>query len=639
MIHRAPWMAVLWLLVAGMAHADELAPIRQKALLDAVAKVAPAVVQIETVGGADQVEGLAVGTGPTTGLVVEADGYILSSSINFAHSPSGIMVRLKDGGRRAAQLVATDHHLKIALLKVEVDSPLPVPAFADRQQIRVGQSAIAVGKAFDAEQPNLAVGIVSALDRIWGKVLQTDAAVSPNNYGGPLVDLQGDVLGLLVPMSPMSDEEVAGVEWYDSGIGFAVSSDRLLQAAGRLKAGTDLHTGRIGMVIEKSVALTGPAIVHSVHPNGPAEKAGLQKGDRIVRLDKKNIARSSEVKYELASRYAGDTVELLIRRGEETIPCQATLVAELEPYHRPILGILPDRGKEQAAGVTVRLAVPESPAARGGIAAADRIVSLDAVEVADSDQLRSRLARRKPGDKITIDVNRGEDRKKLELTLAPAAATLRGQLPLRSLDPEAQPGRTISLTLPQWENKIQAYLPKGYSKELPHGLLLWLRSVTDSKSGVEVWQKHADSRAVIVVAVEPSSVERWLPGEVELVRDLLRLCRDRFSLDSKRLVVGGHSGGGSLAYRAAALERENLGGCIVFDARLAGPPMVDEPDRPFGLLIGRSPEGTLAEGLDRAAELLRKGGLPVVVESSSAGELADHDLATIMQWIDLLDQI
>jgi serine protease Do len=641
MIHRVRLIAVLSLLVPGPGMAGDSAAVRQEAVRDAVAKVVPAVVQIETVGGADEVEGFAVGGGPTTGLVVDGEGHVVSSSINFAHSPSGIVVRLPGGGRQAAQLVATDHNLKLSLLKVEVDSSLPVPAFAERERVRVGQWAIAVGKAFDAERPNVAVGIISALERVWGKVLQTDAAVSPNNYGGPLVDLRGHVVGLLVPMSPTSDEEVAGVEWYDSGIGFAVASDRLLQAVNRLKAGADLHAGRIGMVIEKSVAMSGPPIVDSVHPNGPAEMAGLKKGDRVVRIGGKNISRSAEIKYELATRYAGDTVDMLLRRGEETIECRATLVAELEPYRRPVLGILPQRGGERDPGATVRVTVPESPAARGGIVAGDRVVGLDGEGVVDSEEMRSRISRRKPGEKIAIDVMRGEDRRKVELTLAPAATTLPGDLPVRSLDPEAEPGRKIPLTLPQWTNEIHVYLPKAYSKEAQHGLLVWLRSVTDSESGVEAWEKHADGRGVIVVLVEPSSTQRWLPGEVELVRDVLRLCRSRFSVDSKRVVVGGRSGGGSLAYRTASLERDDLSGCIVFDARLAGSPIVDEPDNRFGLLIGRSEEGTLAEGLDRAAGMLRKGGLPVVVVSHEAatGRLADRDFAAIMRWIDLLDQI
>ncbi len=633
-------MALVWVFLAAMLPAGEPARIPQAALRDAVAAVAPAVVQIETVGGADQIEGRAVANGPTTGLVIDAEGHVLSSSINFAHSPSGILVRFEDGSRRAARLVATDHPLKISLLKVEGPPPSP-PAFAPRDQIRVGQWAIAVGKAFDPQQPNVAVGIVSALDRIWGKVLQTDAAISPNNYGGPLVDLQGTVLGLLVPMSPMSDEEMAGVEWYDSGIGFAVPADRLLLAAGRLKAGDDLQAGHIGMGLENSVAMSGPAIIHSVHPNGPAEKAGLRIGDRIVRIGARNIARSADVKYELAARYAGDTVELLVRRGQETVACQATLAARLEPYHRPLLGILLEPGSNTAGSLAVRLVVPQSPAAQAGVLPGDVIVAFDGQAATGPAELRSRIARKKPGENVTLDLLRGGERKKLELALAAAPSALPDELAARSLDPEAQAGRKISLTLPQWENRIEAYLPKGYSKDVPHGLLLWLRSVTDDKSGVQPWQQHADSRGVIVATVEPSSAERWLPTEVELVRDALRLCRDRFPLDSRRLVVGGRSGGGVLAWRAAVLQRENLGGCVIFDAPWTGPPMIDEPDRPFGLLIGRQSEGRLAERLDRAAELLREGGLPVVVVpcGAAASGLADPDLAAILRWIDLLDQI
>ena len=93
--------------------------------------------------------------------------------------------------------------------------------------MRVGQWAIAVGRTFESDRTNMAVGILSALDRIWGKAIQTDAAVSPNNYGGPLVDIQGRVLGVLVPLSPEATDEVAGVDWYDSGIGFAIPAEHI----------------------------------------------------------------------------------------------------------------------------------------------------------------------------------------------------------------------------------------------------------------------------------------------------------------------------------------------------------------------------------------------------------------------------
>jgi S1-C subfamily serine protease/predicted esterase len=641
MIPQLRLLTLACTLVAAPVTARAVDAIAQETLREAVAKVAPSVVQIETVGGADQIGDLAVGTGPTTGLVVDADGHIVSSSINFAHKPSCILVRLPDGQRLAARLVATDHHRKIALLEVDGANSLPVPEFVEPKQVRVGQWAIAVGRAFDPEHANLAVGIISALNRVWGKALQTDAAVSPNNYGGPLIDLRGNVVGLLVPMSPTSDEEVAGVEWYDSGIGFAVPADLVLQTVSRLKAGEDLHAGLFGTTLQKSVAMSGPAVVSSVLPNSPAEKAGLEKGDRIVRFDAANIRQSAQIRYELAARYAGDTVSLLVRRGDETIECEATLVAKLEPYRCPLLGILPERGKDQEPGPAVRLTIPASPAAQADILPADRILSLDGEPITDVDDLRSRIARRKTADNIALELITGKERRSVDVILAEAPTSLPEDLPAPAIDPDAPAGREVTLTLPERNNKVKAYLPKAYTADVPHGLLVWLRSVSDEPAKIALWKQHADSRSLVVVLVEPSSTEQWLPGEAELIRDVLQLCKKRFSLDPRRLVVGGQAGGGVLAYRVATRERDTLTGCIVFDARPPGPQLTDHPDNRFSLLIGQSDKGRLTEVVDRIVNLLRKGGLPVIAlpRNGPPDQLTDQDAAVITRWIDMLDQI
>ena len=190
-------------------------------------RIAPAVVHIETIGGLERTGHVLFGTGPTTGLIVDPDGYIISSAFNFFNKPASILVRLPDGSRKAARLLATDHSRMLALLKVETPRPLPVGEVLPQRAMRIGQWTIAVGRAFDADRPNLAVGILSATNRVWGKAIQTDAAVSPNNYGGPLIDLEGRVMGVLVPLSPQAETEVAGVDWYDSGIGFAVPAEQV----------------------------------------------------------------------------------------------------------------------------------------------------------------------------------------------------------------------------------------------------------------------------------------------------------------------------------------------------------------------------------------------------------------------------
>src|SRR5208283_4986837 len=153
------------------------------------------------------------------------------------------LVRLPDGSRKPAKLVARDHNCQLVLLKIELDHPLPVPEVAPQSEMRVGQWCVAVGRTFEESRPNMAVGILSAVGRVWGKALQTDAAISPNNYGGPLVDIRGRALGVTVPLSPQAANELAGIEWYDSGIGFAIPLEHVRNILPKLKKGKDLYPG------------------------------------------------------------------------------------------------------------------------------------------------------------------------------------------------------------------------------------------------------------------------------------------------------------------------------------------------------------------------------------------------------------
>ena len=226
----------LALLCLSLSPFQETATLRESAIARAVARVAPAVVAIETSGGTDVVGQPATpggrpgapavrrGTGPTTGLVVGADGWIVSSAFNLANQPASIVVSA--GGRRhLARIVATDSSRMLTLLKIDATGLAVAEAFP-ASQIQVGMTSVAVGRALSGaapdSPPSVSEGIVSALGRIAGKAIQTDAKISPVNYGGPLVGLDGRVLGILVPASPDAEGATAGFEWYDSGIGFAV---------------------------------------------------------------------------------------------------------------------------------------------------------------------------------------------------------------------------------------------------------------------------------------------------------------------------------------------------------------------------------------------------------------------------------
>ena len=199
--------------------------------------------------------------------------------------PASILVTFASGEQAPAELVAKDHSRMLVLLKARGVSGLTVPELVPADEIRVGEWAIAVGRTFRADRPNIAVGIVSAVDRMFGKVIQTDASVSTANYGGPLVDIRGRVLGVLVPIAPQSTSEVAGVEWYDSGIGFAVPLASIGPALERMKTGKDQYAGVMGIGLAPENPHGSPAVLATVLASSPAGKAGLKKGDPIVEID------------------------------------------------------------------------------------------------------------------------------------------------------------------------------------------------------------------------------------------------------------------------------------------------------------------------------------------------------------------
>lgn len=312
----------------------------QQVFRAALARVAPSVVKIETIGGAAPVReedgpmgmpvapGFRQADGPTTGVICSPDGYIITSSFNFMRDPAVITVSLGDGRRFVARLVARDRATRLALLWIEA-TDLPAVEWLPADQVLPGQWSLAAGYGFGSGLPAVSVGVVSGLRRMNGLALQTDAKISPANYGGPLFDLEGRVMGVLVPMGP-GDDELAGVEWYDSGIGFAISSDVVLARAARLREGKDLARGLLGVVIEAIDPVVGvvpEAEGLKIHgaPRGPAEKAGLKADDLVTHIDGQPTRTLLALRRAIARKVAGDPVELTYRRGEITQTTVLTL--------------------------------------------------------------------------------------------------------------------------------------------------------------------------------------------------------------------------------------------------------------------------------------------------------------------------
>jgi len=217
------------------------------------------------------------------------------------------------------------------MLKIDGVNDLPAPRYVPREQLKVGQWAIAVGVGFGGEEAAISAGIVSALSRISGRAVQTDANISPANYGGPLVDIEGRVIGLCVPLHPQSKEAAAGSQWYDSGIGFAVplhGADKLMAS---LKAGKTVQGGYMGVHAKPADAKGTGVVVSKVQKGSAAEKAGIKPNDRILSVDGEGVIDVAQLRVLIGRYAAGDKIKVKIRRGEEELEIEVTLAVAAPP--------------------------------------------------------------------------------------------------------------------------------------------------------------------------------------------------------------------------------------------------------------------------------------------------------------------
>ncbi len=634
--------------------ADEHGILEQQAFRAAVDRVAPSVVRIETVGGMERLGELLFGTGPTTGLILGADGTIVSSAFNFLHRPASILVRLPDGSRKAARLVATDYNRMIVLLKIEVDKPLPVPEIAPPGELRVGQWTIAVGRAFEAIQPNMAVGVLSATNRIWGKAIQTDAAVSPNNYGGPLVDIRGRVLGVLAPLSPMETTEVAGMEWYDSGIGFAVPAQTILELLPRLRQGKDLRPGFTGINVPLQTLYTADSAIPAVRPRSPAHQAGLRAGDRIVAVDGQKVELAVQVKQEISRRYAGDKIRIAVIRGAERIEREVELVARLEPYQHPFLGILPMRtapqdGKAPAPGVKVRYVYPDGPAAKAGVQPGDVLVSAGNKPTGDLAQWRSRLLEFHPGDVLPIEIRRGNQSHKLSATLGDLPETL----PTGPLPPAHEPGKpgqakrpqvgAIRLASADGSEATWAYVPEKYDTDRPCGVVVWLPPPGEVKPEtiLALWKGPCDRDGLIVAAPQSLGPVRWQPREARLVPAIVAQIAAQYSVDPNRVVVCGRQSGGSVALLAGFRYAQLVRGVAAVDAPAEGRIPEADPAHRLAFYMATVAQSRAASLIRQTISQLRQMRYPVTTKDlgPQPRDLTADEVADLARWIDTLDRI
>ena len=648
------WLAVC--LVAGSAVAQDrpvadLETREEQAFKEASAVVAPAVVRIQTVGGLDRVGRVLTGTAATTGVVVSPDGYVISSAFNFVSRPASVLVTLSDGRRFPAKIVANDRAKMVTLLKIEA-AGLAVPKMAPRDGFRVGQWAIAMGRTYESPLPNLSVGIISALNRIWGRALQTDAKISPANYGGPLVDIQGRVIGVLVPLSQRQAGRTAGVEWYDSGIGFAIPMADILATLPRLKSGKDLLPGLMGITLKAGDVYASAAVIDRVRFNSPAEKSGLQPGDVIASVDGQVIKRLVQVRHALGNKYAGETITVLVKRGEKSVEQKIELTGKLEPYTPTFLGLLPVRKKqgEVSKGVTVRGVLPESPASKAMILPGDRVVQLDDKAVADTAGLFDVISRRRVGDEVKVHVDRGGAKR----TLTAKLAVVPSQVPavLESdviVAPDPKPadlpktGR-FNQDLEGHDHSFWAYVPETYNPAHGYGLVVWIHPGSDTMEADihDLWKPICDERGLILVGPRAKNIAGWSLNEAGFIEALVQEMQQKYRIDSRRVVLHSYSDGCRFSFHLAFKYRSLFRGVAASSEPLRLAPPENRPDLRLQFFLSCGDKDNLHRLVQRTRTRLAAMKFPVVL-TTVPGEGHSYPpipvLDAIARWIDMLDRI
>jgi serine protease Do len=289
-------------------------------------------------GGSAQGEGQSLGSG----FIIDSTGYIVTNR-HVVAGARAIAVTLANGQKLPAALVGADSKTDLALLKVTPRAPLPPVTFADSDTIEPGDWVVAIGNPYGLGG-SVSAGIVSARDRelnigSYDDFIQTDAAINSGNSGGPLFNLDGEVVGINSALLSPSGGSV--------GIGFAISANLARPIIAQLRSFGGARRGWIGVRVQSITpdvadALGLPdqrgALVSNVTPDGPADRAGLQPGDVIMRFDGKEIGAMRSFPRAVAEAAVGKTSSVEVSRHGKPIALkvQVQQLAEKEESVPPV---------------------------------------------------------------------------------------------------------------------------------------------------------------------------------------------------------------------------------------------------------------------------------------------------------------
>ncbi len=368
--------------------------------------------------------------GVGSGFILSSDGLIMTNA-HVVEGADEVIVTLTDKREFKAKLIGADKRSDVALVKIDAVG-LPAVKVGDVSRLKVGEWVMAIGSPFGLEN-TVTAGIVSAKQRDTGDYLpfiQTDVAINPGNSGGPLINMRGEVVGI--------NSQIYSRSGGSMGISFAIPMDEAVRVSEQLRVSGRVSRGRIGVQIDQvtkevaeSIGLgkAQGALVRAVEPGAPADKAGVEAGDIIVKFEGKAVEKSSDLPRMVGATKPGTRSALTVfRRG--SYKDLSVTIAEIEadkparkanePEEKPktsssgqalgmsVSDLTEAQKKDLKLKGGVRVDAVVDAAARAGMREGDVLVAIANIEVNTVKDFEAAVAKLDKSKPISVQFRRGE---------------------------------------------------------------------------------------------------------------------------------------------------------------------------------------------------------------------------------------